>query len=256
MARSAFPFDTTRRALLLGGLSLALPARAGRELLAVGAPFARVFERSQGGFSGMAPEILRSIGAQLGQPVQLDMYPWPRAQSMVALGQADILIGPYKTAERFETIAFSERAFYQDEMVFYARNGAVFDWDGSYAALRGKRIVLVNGWAFGEEFDTARKEMYINVTNSVDAALGMLALGRVDLFATNRRNTEPVIASLGLLDKVAPLERIISTQRGYFGFPRRPEHEALRQRFDRAFNQFVEAGELRKLGRRLSVQIP
>ncbi len=255
------PPDGVRRALL-GALALAAapPAlaelAAPRELLAVGAPFFRVFERAGADFTGMAPEILRVLAPQLGATLRFELYPWPRAQSMVAQGQADILIGPYKTVERLETIAFSERAFYQDEMVFYTRLGDALDWDGQFKSLRGKRIVVINGWAYGDEFEQARKELYINTTNSVEAALTMLALGRVDLFATNRRNTETVVATQGMLGKLVPLERIISTQRGYFGFPRRIENEATRLRFDRAFNAYVDAGELRKLGRRSGVQVP
>lgn len=251
------PDSLARRSLVLGALAgLALPAHAGpRELLVVGAHFSRVYERADGQFSGMGPEILRSIAAQLGQPLHFDLFPWARAQSMVAQAQADLLVGPYKSPERLALFSFCERPFYVDEMLFYARANAVFEWDGSYAALREKRIVAINGWAYGDEFDAGRKLMNISLTNSVEAALAMLAYGRVDLFATNRRNTEPVIPLLALDGKVAPLNRIIAAQRGYFAFPKRPEYEATLERFDRAFNAYVDAGELRKLGRRFNVAV-
>jgi polar amino acid transport system substrate-binding protein len=244
---------------VLGAMSLlALPvAAAPQELLVVGAHFARVYERSPAGeFIGMGPEILRSIADQLVLPLRFELYPWARAQSMVAQGQADILVGPYKSAERLEQFFFSERPFYQDNMVFYARAGSAFDWDGNYAALREKRIVTINGWAYGDEFDAARKGLAISVTNAVDTALTMLMHGRVELFATNVRNTAPVIASLGFEGMVVPLERIIAVQRGYFAFPKRPEHEPARLRFDRALNGFIDAGGLRRLGSKLSVHVP
>jgi polar amino acid transport system substrate-binding protein len=249
--------DLTRRGLILGAAAtLALPARAAaRELLVVGAHFSRVYERTDGEFRGMGPDILRAIAGQLGQSLHFDLFPWARAQSMVAQGQADILVGPYKSPERLEQFYFSERAFYQDQMIFYMRNGAP-DWDGQYASLRDKRIVIINGWAYGDEFDNARPLLNISVTNSVESALTMLALGRVDLFATNRRNTEPVIPLLSLEGKVSPQERVLATQRGYFAFPKRPEYQLSRVRFDRAFNAYVDSGELQKLGRRLNVMVP
>jgi polar amino acid transport system substrate-binding protein len=74
--------------------------------------------------------------------------------------------------------------------------------------------------------------------------------------ASNRRNTEPVIPLLGLEGKVTPQERVLATQRGYFAFPKRPEYQLWRGRFDRAFNAYVDSGELQKLGRRLNVGIP
>ena len=256
MDRSVTCLDATRRTLLFGALSLALPARAARDLVAVGAPFSRVYERVGGAFTGMGAEILRAVGAQMGQRINFEMYPWVRAQSMVAQGQADILVGPYKTAERMDMLTFSERPFFQDEMVFYSRIGETFDWDGSFAALRGKRIVVINGWVFGDEFDRARKDLLIYVTNSVEAALTMLVVGRVDLFATNRRDTEPAMYALDMVNNLVPLERVISVQPAYFGFPRRPEHDKIRLRFDRALNNFAETGGLRKLGRRFSLPVP
>jgi polar amino acid transport system substrate-binding protein len=246
-----------RRALMLGALAgAALPALGGaRELLVVGAHFARVYERANEQFSGMGPEILRALAPQLGQPLHFDLFPWARAQSMVAQAQADLLVGPYKSPERLLLFAFSERPFYVDQMVFFARANALFEWDGDFASLRDKRIVAINGWAYGDEFDAARNSMNISLTNSVEAALAMLAVGRVDLFATNRRNTEPVIPLQALVGKVAPLSRIIALQRGYFAFPKRPEYDAVLERFDRAFNAYIDAGELRKLGRRLNVAV-
>lgn len=250
--------DGTRRTLLVAGLAaIAWPARAQvRELLVAGAHFARVYERSDGAFHGLGPEILRAIAPQLGQPLHFDLYPWARAQSMVAQAQADILVGPYKSAERLELFYFSERPFYQDQMLFYARSGTEQDWDGSYASLREKRIVIINGWAYGDEFDAARPGLNLSVTNSVESALTMLAAGRVDLFATNRRNTEPVVPLQALDGKVQPIERTISIQRGYFAFPKRPEYLPVKARFDRAFNAFADGGELQKMGRRLHVQVP
>ncbi|WP_229427127.1 substrate-binding periplasmic protein [Massilia atriviolacea] len=258
MKRSDSPVDLARRSLMLGAAAaLALPAGASpRELLVVGAHFARVYERANGEFSGMAVEIIRAIAGELGQPVYFELYPWARAQSMVAQGQADILVGPYKSPERLDSFSFSERPFYQDQMVFFSRSNAPFAWDGSYASLRSKRIVIINGWAYGDEFNAARKDLSVSVTNSVESALTMLAHGRVELFASNVRNTEPVIPLLALEGKVLPVGRTISLQRGYFAFPKRPEYEVMRARFDRAFNAYVDSGELRKLGKRLNVQVP
>jgi len=249
--------DPVRRALTFGMLAgVAAPLLAGpRELLVVGAHFARVYERADDKFSGMGPEILRSIAPQLGQPLHFDLFPWARAQSMVAQAQADLLVGPYKSPERLALFTFCERPFYVDQMLFYERAKSGVEWDGDYASLRDKRVVAINGWAYGDEFDAARGIMNISLTNSVESALAMLAHGRVDLFATNRRNTEPVVTLLGLEGKVVPVSRIIALQRGYFAFPKRPEYDYVAERFDRAFNAFVDAGELRLLGRRLNVAV-
>lgn len=255
-ANSLLP-DPIRRAFVLGALGGAmLPTRAApRELLVVGSHFAKVYERADGQFGGLGPEILRAIAAELGQPLHFDLVPWARAQSMVAKSQADLLVGPYKSDERLAIFAFSAQPFYLDRMVFYARAGDAFAWDGQWHALRRKRIVAINGWAYGKPFDAARADLNVSLTNSVESALAMLAHGRVDLFATNRRNTEGVIPLLGLEGKVLPLAREMSQQQGYFAFPKRPEYEATLARFDLAFDALIDSGELRRMARRLNVDI-
>lgn len=228
-----------------------------RELLVVGAHFERVFEVSRdGAFMGIGPEIVRAVAQRMGYKVRFAIYPWARAQAMVVQGAADILVGPYKSPERLATMVFSERAFYQDDMVFYARAGAGRAWGGDYAALKETRMVIMNGWAYGDEFERARPRLNISVTNGVENGLKMLASQHVDLFASNRRNTEPVMARLNLGASVVPLPKVIEIQRGYFAFPKRPESDKLRAQFDQVFNALVDSGELKRLGRQMDVGVP
>src|SRR5450830_38984 len=128
-------------ALLLPGL--ALPVQA-RELLAVGAQFEHVFEvQANGDYTGLGAELLRLMAARTGNTVRFRLVPWARAQAMLAQGQADILIGPYKSPERMASMVFSAQPFYQDQIVFYTRQQGGFVWEGDYAALRNRRVVLL-----------------------------------------------------------------------------------------------------------------
>jgi polar amino acid transport system substrate-binding protein len=256
------PARRRNRFCLHAGVALAAwamactPARA-RELLVVGAHFERVYERgADGEFSGIGAELVRMVARQLNDTVRFEIYPWPRAQAMVSQGQADILVGPYKTAERLAAMAFSQRPFYRDQMVFYRHSENEVEWNGDYRALKERRIVILNGWAYGERFGAALGGLRVSVANSVESGLKMLSLRRVDLFATNRRNTEPVVAALRLTERLSPMLPAIEVQDGYFAFPRDPAHEALRAGFDAAFNAMVDAGTLKKLGQRLDVTTP
>ncbi|NRR32315.1 transporter substrate-binding domain-containing protein [Oxalobacteraceae bacterium] len=244
---------------MVAGLALlcCAPGAGAREWLVVGSHFEKVFERAAGGdFGGMGPEIVRAVARQMHDTVRFELYPWPRAQALIIQGKADILVGPYQSAERLAQMAFSERAFYQDEMVFYSRAQANLRWDGDYASLRNKRIVILNGWAYGAEFAAASARLNISIANSVENGLLMVAHQRVDLFATNRRNTEPWLATLKLGLELRPLPKVIEIQDGYFAFPRKASHEELRARFNQAFNALVDSGELKKLGLRFGVSTP
>lgn len=233
-----------------------LPAGA-RELLVVGAHFERVYERGQEGqIVGLGPEIVRLIAQRLGHKARFELYPWARAQAMLAQGKADILVGPYKNMERMQIMAFSRLPFYQDQMVFYVRSGTQIDWNGDFAALGDMRIVILNGWAYGPTFDRARPQLRLSVANSVESGLKMVAHQHVQLFASNRRNTEPVLGRIGLAGQISMLPRVIEVQDGYFAFPRRVASDALRKEFDLEFQRLVDSGELRRLGQRHEVTVP
>lgn len=238
-------------------LAMAAGHACAREVLVVGAHFERVFERrADGEFVGMGPDIVRQVARRTKDSVRFELYPWARAQAMVAQGLADILVGPYKSAERLERMSFSRSAFYRDDMVFYQLSGAGAAWQGDYAALEGKPIVVMNGWAYGTGFDAARPRLRISVANNVENGLLMLKHKHVALFASNRRNTEPVLAALKLGGQVEALGPVIEVQDGYFAFPKRPSHDALRASFDAAFDAMIESGELKRLGQRHDVDIP
>lgn len=251
-------FKPTIAAVLLGAFAMAVaPGATARELLVVGAHFDRVFERrADGEFTGMGPDLVRLVARRNNDTVRFQIYPWARAQAMVGQGMADILVGPYKSAERLERLAFSRAAFYRDDMVFYQLAGANNTWQGDYAALEDKAIVVMNGWAYGPGFDAARPRLRVSVANNVENGVLMLTHKHVALFASNRRNTEPVLAQLRLEKQVQALPHAIQVQDGYFAFPRRASHDALRTGFDAAFDALIENGDLKRLSQRYDVDIP
>jgi len=240
----------------LAGFCLSLPVQA-RELLAVGTQFPRVFEATEAGPPiGLAVDLLTQAAASQGQQIRFQLYPWPRAQAMVENGKADILIGPYRTPEREARYLFSQLAFYEDALIFYARRRQVPLWHGDFAALEGHEVGLVQGWAYGEALEQARGRLRISTARNVETGLLMLQRGRVELLASNERNTAPVITAMGLGEEFLPLQPPIGLLRGHFAYPRTAAGEALRLALDRALAQLRATGELRELARRWKVKTP
>lgn len=237
--------------LLLGG-----PVQA-REWLVVGTYFPQVYERTtEGHFIGLAPAVLRRLAVELGDSLRFELHPWARAQLMVELGQADILVGPYRSAEREARFAFAAEPFYQDSMVLFARRDHEPPWGGFYPNLQGRRIAVVRGWTYGAQFEQARQQFSPVVVETVENGLRMLAIGRVDLLASNQRNTRPFLVDQQLAAQVRELQPYLDIQRGYFAFPRDAKHAALRQRIDEQFRQFIASGRLASLGKSLGVAVP
>lgn len=248
--------------LLLAPLAALLPRRGRaepRELLVVGTQFPRIFEGGEPGgpaASGLGVDLLNRSAARLGYALRFEAYPWPRAQAMVERGQADILVGPYRTPERETRFHFSPQAFYEDALVFYARREQAQLWQGDYARLAEHPVAQVQGWAYGEAFEQTRSRLRLSTARDVATGLQMLRLGRVDLLASNERNTEPVLQQLGLAGALQVSGPPLGQLRGHFAYPRDARGLALRDAFDQAMSELRTRGELRELSRRWNVKIP
>ena len=253
-----------RRRLLVGTCGIALGALPHFSLGAQPAPlrvsgtrFEGVYERqTDGGFAGLGVEVARLLAARQGRAVHFEILPWRRAQQRVALGLADVLVGPYKSVEREKLMCFTKLPFFQDQVAFYSRAKGMLFWGGDYAALKGKRVVTLNGWTYGPAFDAAAAGLNISIANNVENGLMMLIYGHVDLFASNRSDTDPVIRRMGLTDQLLPVAPLIDTQNAYFAFPKSPSGEALAADFDRLLTELKSSGQLRRMAARHLVSVP
>ncbi|MET0266692.1 MAG: transporter substrate-binding domain-containing protein [Duganella sp.] len=248
----------TRIFLLAAGLGAMAPQAAmAVERVAVGASFNRIYEQDANGhWHGLGVDVLRLLAARAGDTVRFQLYPWPRAQAMVERGQADILVGPYRSPQRLKRFAYLEQPFYRDRLVFYARRASDVSWQGDYASLAGWRVLAVRGWHYGEPFDLARPKLDLSEVTQVDNGLQMLAHGRVDLLASNVRNSAVPIEALHLRDALVEMCPDIGRLDGYLAFPRDARFTAVRQRYDALFSQMVRSGELQKLGHKNGVLVP
>lgn len=248
----------------LGGMALsAMPlfsfARppTARELVVAGTRNEGIYERRPNGeFAGMGVDLVRLLAQRHGYQPRFEIYPWRRALEVISGGRADILVAAYKTPERQRVMRFSEQSFFQDELAFYVRANSMPTWQGDYALLQGRRIVVINGWAYGAAFSTALPELHVSVTNTVDSGLQMLAFGHVELFASNRRDTDPMIKRLGLQDKVMALAPLIDVQSAYFTFPLRQRYTQLSLQMDQLLMEMKKNGALQKLARRYGATPP
>jgi polar amino acid transport system substrate-binding protein len=244
--------------LLCLGLGLLVPAQA-HELLVVGTDFPRIYETAAeagGRPTGLGVDLLLLAAARMGHSLRFEVYPWLRAQALVERGQADILVGPYRTPDRELRYSFSPQAFYEDKLVFYVRREQSGLWHGDYAALAGRPVGQVQGWAYGERFEQARAGLRISTPRDVATGLQMLLRGRIDLLASNERNTEPVLQRLGLGQQLQLSGPPIGLLRGHFAFPHDARGQALRKALDQAMSALRANGELAALSRRWKVKIP
>lgn len=229
-----------------------------QEVLAVGTSFPRLFMPVAGHPpEGLAADLLQAVARQRGWQLRLEHYPWPRAQVMVEHGLAQILIGPYRTPEREQRFVFAPSAFYEDRLVFYGGPGPRPHWQGDFRALAGLEIAQVAGWAYGEAFEQARPLLRLTTVRDVETGLRMLRTGRVALLATNERNTQPVLAGLGLQQLLGPVEGpAIGQLRGHFACSRQAPGPALCEALEQTLQQLRRSGEWPRLNQKWGVGLP
>lgn len=239
----------------MGARAMAQPTRAAPPLRAVGSQFARIFEGSEGQPpKGLAVELLTQL---FGDGVRCEWLPWPRAQLMLEQGEADILIGPYRTPEREARMLFSVRSFYSDAMVWYARRGEEARWSGEFSELAQVPVAAVRGWAYGSRFERMKTSLnQLTWVQGVDSGLQMLARRRVELFAANDRNCVPVLQRLSLADAITRCSPPLDVLHGHMAFGRSAAGETLSQRYDQAFERWLRSAEAGELYRRWGVDKP
>lgn len=227
-------------------------------VLVAGTTFARLFEASPEGGKprGLAVDLLDAILIPAGFQPRYELYPWLRAQSMIENGPAQILVGPYRTAERERLMRFSRQAFYEDALVFYARRREEGLWYGDFQALQPLRIGSVQGWVYGERFEQARASLNVSAVRDLTTALRMLQLNRVDLIAANQRNSEPVIQDLGMNDQVALCTPPFAHLKGHFAFGRDAAGAPWQALVDAGLQRLRASGELQQMAQRRGVALP
>jgi len=142
---------------------------------------------------GILIDILAWISLQSGHKFQVDLYPWKRTYSMGLAGQGGI-VGLSMNAERLKLFDYSKPLFYDDVMLVVLKGG-----EFSYAELedlRGKRLAIGRGTAFGGEFDRGKQRGIFTIVETNNPAQGyhLMRDGQVDavLIGPGRRGVKMV----------------------------------------------------------------
>ena len=117
-----------------------------------------------------------------------------------------------------------------------------FDWTNPYPTIRSPLF--------------ARNVVATSQPLAAQAGLQMLHRQRVDLFAANDRNCQPVLQQLGLGDAIARCSPPLDVLHGHMAFGRSAAGEVLAQRYDQAFERWLRLPEAAELYRRWGVERP
>lgn len=132
-----------------------------------------------GQLQGLDIDLLNELQKRTGLRFEVRLLPWARALEEMRNGQADLMSGLARTAERERYIDYLEPSYYSCSPSLYgsAPRAAALD---SYEKLQGLRIGYVLQSAYFEPFDSDKRLLKVGVKNE-DQLLQMALRGRVEL---------------------------------------------------------------------------
>ncbi|APW38542.1 hypothetical protein RD110_16135 [Rhodoferax koreense] len=153
---------------------------------------------------GANASLMQLLSKEIGVPIEVRYAgSWARVQEEARLGRVDLVAGAFFTTDRLDYMDYVYPPLRETSSVVWERQGATQKYQ-QWADLKGRAGVTVINNSFGEEFDRfARANLKIATVPSLEQALKMLQLGRVDYLIYEEDPANAYIAQLGIGGLVA-----------------------------------------------------
>lgn len=127
---------------------------------------------------GIVTDIVTQVFEQAGHDLSMKYLPWERALAESKAGKINVLVGAWYSEERAQNFYMSE-PFLHNRIVFIKPKGNSFEFNG-LDSLSGKKVGVIRGWAYSEEFNQASNFKKPD-TGSLVNNLKKLSANRIDL---------------------------------------------------------------------------
>ena len=194
---------------------------------------------------GLYPQMLQAIFARLGEPLLIQPMPWKRALLRGAAGEVGIG-GIYRNAERIKLFDYSEPIF-EERLLLYVQQDKPFAFD-QISDLHGKRIGVIRGWSYTDDFDQAVRSGKIRGQegSSDEANLRKLASGRLDAVVVIELAGQR-LRQLPGLEHLTALPQPLSINPTFLVFAKQAGQGELLQRFNQVLQDMHQDGSLQRL---------
>jgi polar amino acid transport system substrate-binding protein len=192
---------------------------------------------------GIYPALIQAAFKRMKVDISIQPKPWKQALQEMDEGAAGVG-GIYKNAERLKKYDYSEQLFNEKLVVYFNLANPV-----NYTKiddLKGKRVGILRGWSYGDEFDGARKAGLIAAeeVGSDEQNFQKLDLGRLDAVIAVSEAGNDLMRTYTHVDSAAtPLAENPS----FLAFPKSASRTALLKQFDQAMTEIRQSGEFKKI---------
>lgn len=251
------------RALLLAVLACFVPATALAEpvtpspappcpeLVVTGHHYYPPVAWSSGGkIVGAAPELVARIAGGLGvaKVTSKDFGSWEKAQAAARSGEADVIVGIYRNAERTEYLDYVDPPFMVDPVSIVVRADAPFKY-AEWSDLRNRKGVTSAGESYGTAFDNyMARSLTVARVSGIDKAFAAVLDGTADYAIVAFYPGRDAARKLGLFDKLAFLPKTVVNADMFVAFSKKSRClPALKEGFAKALKAAVDGGKVLEL---------
>jgi len=154
---------------------------------------------------GYMIEVAEKVFGQAGYQLDYVNQPWVRAVRDVREGLADCVVGAYWIDT--PDFVFGEEPLGMDIQAFFVRRDHPFRFHGQPQDLRGMRVGVIGGYAYGEEYDrlirlSGAVSEPMNDDNALEQNIRKMLAGRIDTTLESKFVMQAKLKDLGLQRQV------------------------------------------------------
>ena len=196
---------------------------------------------------GLYPALIRAALGRCHDHVRVQAKPWKRAFVEIDKAQAGVG-GLCRNAERLAKYDFSDPIYVENIAVFY-RTVQPFDFR-TVADLYGKRVGVLRGWSYGDDFDVAKRNGSIATEEVSSDRSNFLKLtdGRLDAVLAIEESGQAAMAASGL-HGIEQANAYLASYPVYLAFSKKAAKSDLLVCFNKALAEMKQDGAFERIVR-------
>jgi polar amino acid transport system substrate-binding protein len=206
----------------------------------------------EGQVRGIDADLLHLVLSNLGISYDITLEPCLRKMND---GKLDILLDAFYSVERAKTMIFPNEPMAESAMVLFHARARPYTIN-SVDDLTGLRVGTEPGYAYSHEAFAKGTHFIREDAPTLDANVGKLLLGRIDLVITDRAVGLFTAKNMGVQDSIAYSPQPLYSDRVFAAFSRRPAIAALVPSFESELRRVKQTPEYAAILRRYHQEIP
>lgn len=198
---------------------------------------------------GASADLMQLLAQEIGIPIEVKYVgSWARVQEEARSGRIDLVAGAFLTQARLEYMDYFQPAFWGTRTVIWTHPNKTFTYR-TWNDLRGRQGLTVSNNSFGEAFDSfAKRSLSITTVPTLEQALKMLSLARVDYLIYEEDPGQAYAAKLGIA-KLKTATTAISSEGLFLTFPHKSvcNTAEMRARIAKALFKLTRDNAMKKL---------